>query len=52
MVPVKIFDVKSPAQTVARLKMKITIKITTNPLKAPLISEGLRVSELPMANVR
>ena len=52
MAPIKMFDVKSPAQTVVRLKMNIKINITINPLKVPLISDKLSVIELPMANVR
>ena len=52
MVPIMIFEVKSPAHTVARLKMNIKINITLTPFKVVTISEGLSVIELPMANVR
>jgi hypothetical protein len=48
----KIFDVKSPAQTVARLKMNIKINITLKPFSEPFISEGLSVIELPIVKAR
>ena len=52
MVNVKIFDVKSPAHTVARLKIKNRINITLKPIRVPLMSEGLSIIELPIVNVR
>jgi hypothetical protein len=52
MVMVKIFDVKSPAHTVAMLKMNNRINITIRPFRAPLMSEGLSIMELPIVNVR
>ena len=52
MVPVTMFEIKSPDQTVARLNINIKIIITPKPFKAPFISDGLSVIELPMANAR
>ena len=45
-------EIKLPAQMVDRFRRNIKIAIVPNPLRAALISGGLRVIELPMAKAR